>query len=77
MKTLHAAFGLMIVLATCIMARFIMLHESLPSNQPGGDRIDSSLHKILRAQRRLEDRLEKVSRSLESMQLHQRQQEDM
>ena len=75
---LHGAFASAVLLSVLLLLRFLLLHESLPSNLPqDANRVDSSLHKILRAQRRMEDRLERLSRTLETMQLHERELQDV
>ena len=74
---LHVSFGSVVVLSSLLLLRFLLLHESLPTNGPVvADRVDSSLHKLLRSQRRVEERLERLANSLQSLQLSERQRED-
>lgn len=62
-----------IILSFALLGRMLAMHESLPAG-PRTDHVDSSLHKILRHQMRLEDRLDRLSRQLENMQQAQPQQ---
>ena len=74
---LHVSFASVVVLSVLLLTRFLLLHESLPTNGPVvADRLDSSLHKLLRSQRRVEERLDKLANSLQSLQLQARERED-
>ena len=71
-------FATAVLLSVLLLGRFLLLHEHLGSNsRETHDKVASSLHKLLRSQHKLEDRLEKLLRSVEAMQLHERQQEDV
>ena len=54
MQLLQIAFAAAVVLSFGLLGRMMAMHDSLPSG-PHTDHVDSSLHKILRQQRRLED----------------------
>ena len=70
-------FATAVLLSVLLLGRFLLLHEHLGSNsRETHDKVASSLHKLLRSQHKLEDRLEKLLRSVEAMQLHERQMED-
>ena len=66
MQLLQIAFAAAVVLSFGLLGRMMAMHDSLPSG-PHTDHVDSSLHKILRQQRRLEDHLEHLSQQVEQL----------
>ena len=66
MSSLQLLFAAAVLLGFGLLGRLMAAHDSLPMG-PSTDHVDSSLHKILRTQHRLEEKLERLSRSLEQL----------
>ena len=68
-RALQAAMGGVLLVSGMLVGRVMLAHDSLAVGAgPSRDRVDSSLHKIVRSQRRLEERMEALVQALERLQ---------
>ena len=70
MQLLQLAFGVAVVLSFGLLGRMMAMHDALPAG-PRGDHVDSSLHKIMRQQRRLEEHMLMQRQLKMSLEVHE------
>jgi hypothetical protein len=66
MRFLHLMYAGAVMISFALLGRLLVFHEALPHTHV--DHVDSSLHKMLRSQRRLEDKLERLAGALDRLQ---------